>query len=166
MRRRGFITLLGGTMAASLLLFTLGSVALACGNNGQWGDFPANIRQWFQSLTQPDDPSLRRSGRLRGRHVRGRGRPLRRHYHRRQGGDSERHAHPGAQPKDEVGRWQSHRARHHLHRAAETGVLLRDAWRAVIRSSCNCGAFAEWVRLLRNTGRATTAPADSRRGRV
>ena len=78
---------------------------------------------------------LRRGGRLRSRQLRSRGRPLCCDHHRRQGRDSERHAHPGAQPKDEVGRWQSQRSRHHLHRAAATGVLLRNARRAVSRSS-------------------------------
>ena len=28
----------------------------AARDNGQWGDQPANIRQWFQSLMQPDAP--------------------------------------------------------------------------------------------------------------
>jgi hypothetical protein len=41
-----------------LLLLTLGSVAFARGTNGQWVDVPDNIRQWFQSLTQPDDPTM------------------------------------------------------------------------------------------------------------
>ena len=27
-------------------------------DNGQWGDSPANIRQWFQSLMQPDKPTV------------------------------------------------------------------------------------------------------------
>ena len=27
-------------------------------DNGQWSNSPATIRQWFQSLTQPDDPSM------------------------------------------------------------------------------------------------------------
>jgi hypothetical protein len=30
----------------------------AARDNGQWGDSPANIRQWFQSLTQPDNPAV------------------------------------------------------------------------------------------------------------
>ena len=41
-----------------LLLLALGSAAFARGNNGQWGDFPDNVRQWFQTLTQPDDPTM------------------------------------------------------------------------------------------------------------
>jgi hypothetical protein len=43
-----------------LLLLALGSVAFARGtpNSEQWADAPANIRQWFQTLTQPDDPSM------------------------------------------------------------------------------------------------------------
>jgi hypothetical protein len=27
-------------------------------DNGQWGDRPASVRQWFQSLMQPDNPYL------------------------------------------------------------------------------------------------------------
>jgi hypothetical protein len=27
-------------------------------DNGQWGDHPANVRQWFQSLMQPDNPYM------------------------------------------------------------------------------------------------------------
>jgi hypothetical protein len=43
-----------------LLLLALGSVAFARGtpNSEQWADSPANIRAWFQSLTQPDDPTM------------------------------------------------------------------------------------------------------------
>jgi hypothetical protein len=43
-----------------LLLLMLGSVAFARGtpNDRQWEDSPPDVRQWFQSLTQPDDPSM------------------------------------------------------------------------------------------------------------
>jgi hypothetical protein len=30
----------------------------AARDNGQRGDSPANVRQWFQSLMQPDNPSI------------------------------------------------------------------------------------------------------------
>ena len=30
----------------------------AARDNGQWGDQPAKIRQWFQSLMQPDNPAV------------------------------------------------------------------------------------------------------------
>jgi hypothetical protein len=30
----------------------------AARDNGQWGDSPANIRQWFQGLMQPDNPYM------------------------------------------------------------------------------------------------------------
>jgi hypothetical protein len=30
----------------------------AARDNGQWSDLPANIRQWFQSLMQPDNPAV------------------------------------------------------------------------------------------------------------
>jgi hypothetical protein len=29
----------------------------AARDNGQWADSPAHVRQWFQSLMQPDNPS-------------------------------------------------------------------------------------------------------------
>jgi hypothetical protein len=43
-----------------LLLLTLGSVAFARGtrDSGQWEDSPPNVREWFHSLTQPDDPTM------------------------------------------------------------------------------------------------------------
>jgi len=40
---------------ALLLLFT--STALAR-DNGQWNNSPINIREWFQSLMQPDNPYM------------------------------------------------------------------------------------------------------------
>jgi hypothetical protein len=30
----------------------------AARDNGQWADSPANVRQWFQSLMQPDNPAV------------------------------------------------------------------------------------------------------------
>lgn len=30
----------------------------AARDNGQWGDQPANVRQWFRSLMQPDNPAV------------------------------------------------------------------------------------------------------------
>jgi hypothetical protein len=30
----------------------------AARDNGQWADSPANVRQWFQSLMQPDNPAI------------------------------------------------------------------------------------------------------------
>jgi hypothetical protein len=43
-----------------LLLLALASVAFARGtpDSKQWADAPPNVRQWFHSLTQPDDPSM------------------------------------------------------------------------------------------------------------
>lgn len=38
-----------------VLLWAFHSVAR---DNGQWSDQPASIRQWFQSLMQPDAPSV------------------------------------------------------------------------------------------------------------
>ena len=39
------------------LLLLLTGTALAR-DNGQWNDQPINIRQWFQSLMQPDNPYM------------------------------------------------------------------------------------------------------------
>ena len=33
-------------------------VAAKARDNGQWSDLPKNVRQWFQSLKQPDHPRL------------------------------------------------------------------------------------------------------------
>jgi hypothetical protein len=36
-----------------------GALSLACARDfGQWGDRPSGIRQWFQSLMQPDNPAV------------------------------------------------------------------------------------------------------------
>ncbi len=43
-------------LATTALLATL--LAAAARDNGQWADSPANIRQWFQSLMQPDNPAV------------------------------------------------------------------------------------------------------------
>lgn len=43
-------------MWRSTLLALLLSVPASARDNGQWSGAPLNIRQWFQSLTQPDDP--------------------------------------------------------------------------------------------------------------
>jgi hypothetical protein len=41
---------------------TLAALAMllpaAARDNGQWADSPTNIRQWFQSLMQPDNPAV------------------------------------------------------------------------------------------------------------
>ena len=34
------------------------AVQVAARDNGQWADSPSSIRQWFQSLMQPDNPYL------------------------------------------------------------------------------------------------------------
>jgi hypothetical protein len=40
-------------------LFCIAYSALAqARDNGQWGDMPTNVRSWFQSLMQPDNPSM------------------------------------------------------------------------------------------------------------
>lgn len=40
-----------------LFLLILSTQVLAR-DNGQWSDQPASVRQWFQSLMQPDAPSV------------------------------------------------------------------------------------------------------------
>lgn len=43
------------------LAVTLALVALypaSARDNGQWGNQPADVRQWFQSLMQPDNPAV------------------------------------------------------------------------------------------------------------
>jgi hypothetical protein len=44
-------------LATAALLPSLG-VNVHARDDGQWGDQPANIRQWFQSLMQPDNPVM------------------------------------------------------------------------------------------------------------
>jgi hypothetical protein len=41
----------------ALLLLLSGGTALAR-DNGQWNDTPINVREWFQSLMQPDNPYM------------------------------------------------------------------------------------------------------------
>jgi len=41
-------------LAALAALAMIASAAAR--DNGQWGESPAHIRQWFQSLMQPDNP--------------------------------------------------------------------------------------------------------------
>jgi hypothetical protein len=45
-----------------LLLAALAALATllpaAARDNGQWGDQPAHVRPWFQSLMEPDNPSV------------------------------------------------------------------------------------------------------------
>jgi hypothetical protein len=44
------------------LLATLAALAIIASatarDNGRWADSPATTRQWFQSLMQPDNPSM------------------------------------------------------------------------------------------------------------
>lgn len=41
--------------ALALLFVCTGALAR---DNGQWGDRPSHIRQWFQKLMQPDNPVM------------------------------------------------------------------------------------------------------------
>ena len=50
-----FLAFLAACAAATLLLTGLMQLAQAR-DDGQWGGQPANVRQWFQSLMQPDAP--------------------------------------------------------------------------------------------------------------
>jgi hypothetical protein len=47
---------LSSTVVASLL--SLVALTAYARDNGQWGESPAAVRQWFQSLMQPDNPYL------------------------------------------------------------------------------------------------------------
>jgi hypothetical protein len=38
------------------IVVAIGVVAAKARDNGQWADAPAHVRQWFQSLKQPDHP--------------------------------------------------------------------------------------------------------------
>src|SRR5215468_11553535 len=63
MRRREFITLRGACAALLILILmptvvAIGVVAAKARDDGQWADQPENVRQWFQSLKQPDHPRL------------------------------------------------------------------------------------------------------------
>jgi hypothetical protein len=42
-------------MAAFLAIFATQAGAR---DNGQWGNSPTNVREWFQSLMQPDNPYM------------------------------------------------------------------------------------------------------------
>src|ERR1700730_16234072 len=52
-----YASLRRSTMRYVALLLLLSSTALAR-DNGQWNDRPINIREWFQSLMQPDNPYM------------------------------------------------------------------------------------------------------------
>lgn len=49
------ISTMGRKYVLALLLFSTTAFAR---DNGQWEDVPPNIRQWFQSLMQPDLPHM------------------------------------------------------------------------------------------------------------
>jgi hypothetical protein len=38
------------------IVMAIGPMAANAGDDGQWADMPENVRQWFQSLKQPDHP--------------------------------------------------------------------------------------------------------------
>ena len=63
MRRLEFITPCGVWAALLILILTPTVVAMSvvpakARDDGQWADQPENIRQWFQSLMQPDNPYM------------------------------------------------------------------------------------------------------------
>src|SRR5258708_23050310 len=53
---RELITRLGGTVAVTSVVVAIGIVAAKARDDGQWADVPENVRQWFESLKQPDHP--------------------------------------------------------------------------------------------------------------
>jgi len=42
----------------TLIAVAVSVVAAKARDNGQWSDLPKNVRQWFQSLKQPDHPRI------------------------------------------------------------------------------------------------------------
>ena len=73
-------------------------------DNGQWTSSPANVRQWFQQLMQPDNPRVSCCGEADAFEAdRGRRRSLRRHHHRRERRDRQRHEDSRPQQKNEMG---------------------------------------------------------------
>jgi len=63
MSRRELITLRGIRAALFIVLLTsalvaIGIVPAKARDEGQWADQPDHIRQWFQSLRQPDHPRV------------------------------------------------------------------------------------------------------------
>jgi hypothetical protein len=40
------------------IVIAAGVVAVKARDDGQWADVPENVRQWFESLKQPDHPRL------------------------------------------------------------------------------------------------------------
>jgi hypothetical protein len=47
-----------GSMLRIVILFTLVSLPAQARDNGQWGNQPAYLREWFQKLMQPDNPYI------------------------------------------------------------------------------------------------------------
>ena len=47
-----------GGMLRIVILFMLVSLPALARDNGQWGNQPAYLREWFQKLMQPDNPRM------------------------------------------------------------------------------------------------------------
>ena len=47
-----------GGMLRIVVLFMLVSLPALARDNGQWGNQPAYLREWFQKLMQPDNPRM------------------------------------------------------------------------------------------------------------
>jgi hypothetical protein len=47
-----------GGMLRIVILFMLVSLPALARDNGQWGNQPAYLREWFQKLMQPDNPHM------------------------------------------------------------------------------------------------------------
>jgi len=47
-----------GSMLRIVILFMLVSLPALARDNGQWGNQPAYLREWFQKLMQPDNPHM------------------------------------------------------------------------------------------------------------
>jgi hypothetical protein len=47
-----------GSMPRIVILLMLVSLPALARDNGQWGNQPAYLREWFQKLMQPDNPRM------------------------------------------------------------------------------------------------------------
>ena len=101
----------------------------AARDNGQWENQPVYLRQWFQKLMQPDNPVMSCCGEADAFEADSFEVRDNQYVAIITNGKGFR-----AQQQDEMGRGQSDRARHHLHRQCRAGLLLRDAERHLIES--------------------------------
>jgi len=108
-----------GSMLRIVILFMLVSLPALARDNGQWGNQPAYLREWFQKLMQPDNPHMSCCGEadaFEADSFEVSGDEYVAIIHQRQGCHPGRDANSRPQPETEMGRRQPHRTRYHLHR--------------------------------------------------